>query len=448
MTEYGINSNIDIYYGGKYWNNYSECLSEIHTRFFGKDIDWKQYLIEQGFTNFEHALILNCGNGWVERELYDYGIIQSATCVEYSTVLVDECNQKKDNRKLQYICHDINTIDFDKNTFDVVINYSACHHIRYIEKVMSNIHKWLKPSGYFIQNDYLGPQRNQYTKHQWNQMNLVNDKLDINIKKQLKYPNIIRMMLDDSTEAINSDKVIPLTYDIFNVVQHSKSGGVIAYELLTHNDRLFNLDIHERKPIVDYIMNEDLTYMNETGESFFHFIIAKNDKSIEEIKPILNEKLKIMAIRERLADCTYGHYSYNTVELNETIYCHESGFNQSIFVHGFSFLEKNGRWSNADCSIIRFKINDKFIRNTNKVQLTVEAFNNFQDVLIEINGKKLKNVLVKNTKILEIPIFINKEYPNEVIIVLTYKNVKSPKELGFSDDDRKLALFFKSLKIV
>ena len=451
MLEYGKNDNHLIYYTGKYWNDYPECFKIINTRLFGSDIDWKKYLIENGFTNFRHALILNCGNGWVERELYDFGIIQSATCVEYSSDLVDECNKKKENRMLQYICHDMNTIDFDENKFDVVINFAAGHHIRYIEKVWINIYKWLKPNGYLIQNDYCGPQRNQYSKQQWNQMNVVNDTLDINIKKQLKYPNITQMMIDDSTEAINSDKIIPLTYDIFNVIYHSKSGGAIAYELLTHNNRLFNLDINERKPIVDYIMNEDLKYMKETDESIFHFIIAKNDKSIEETKPILIKHLKNMDIRERLSDYTYGHYSYNTLELNETIYCNKDNI-KSIFVYGFSNVESLGIWSIGVCSIIRFKINDKFTKNNTTLQLHVNTLNNNHELSIEVNEQKPINLFIKgNKKInipIKIPILINKEYPNDVIVIFRYKNVKSPKELKINNDDRKLALFFTSIKLI
>ena len=46
MAEYGTNNNHQVYYSGKYWNNYPECLSIINTRLFGKDIDWKQYQMQ------------------------------------------------------------------------------------------------------------------------------------------------------------------------------------------------------------------------------------------------------------------------------------------------------------------------------------------------------------------------------------------------------------------
>ena len=90
-----VNDNSKVYYTGKYWNDYPECLSIINMRLFGQDIDWKDYLLNNGKSNFKHALILNCGNGWVERELYDAGIIKKATAVEYSRDLVDQCNKEK-----------------------------------------------------------------------------------------------------------------------------------------------------------------------------------------------------------------------------------------------------------------------------------------------------------------------------------------------------------------
>ena len=57
------NDNHKIYYTGKYWNDYPECVSTLNKRLFNEDIDWMSYLKKQNLINFEHALILNCGNG-------------------------------------------------------------------------------------------------------------------------------------------------------------------------------------------------------------------------------------------------------------------------------------------------------------------------------------------------------------------------------------------------
>lgn len=442
---YEINQNSQVYYTGKYWNDYPECLSLINTRLFGEDIDWKEYLIKNDLSEFKHALILNCGNGWVERDLYDAGIILKATAVEYNIDLINECNNMKEMRDITYVQHDINTVEFDKNTFDLVINFAACHHIRYIEKVCINITNWLKKDGYFIHNDYIGPQRNQYTKRQWLKMNQINNMLEPSIRKSLGYPDAIQMMIDDSTEAINSNRIIPTVYDLFNIDYHSKSGGAIAYEILTHNNKLFNTNIKEREPIVKKIMEKDLKYMEETGESFFHFIIARNNKEVSA--KIIDKNLTIMNTREKLSDKTFGHYSYNYLERSEIVYCkNNNSYEKTFFIHGFSDIEPSGRWSIGDTSIIRFKHEDS---DNNKLQLNVNSMPNImQKVTIEINEMKTIEKIIKGNEILELPLIQNKDYSNEAVIIFKYLNIKTPKELGLNDDGRELALFFKWMKLI
>ena len=441
----GVNENAAVYYKGKYWNDYPECLSIINTRLFGEDIDWKQYLINNKLINFKHALILNCGNGWVERELYDCGIILKATAVEYNIDLIMECNKKKETRDITYVQHDINTVFFQDSTFDLVINFAACHHIKDIEKVCNSIRSWLKPNGYFIHNDYIGPQRNQYSKQQWKQMNDVNNMISEKARKSLGYPDVMGMIIDDPTEAINSNSIIPVVYEFFNIDYHSQSGGAVAYELLTHNDKLFNLEIKQRELIVKKIMQKDSEYMVESGDSFFHFIIARNNKVVSE--EIISNTLKRMNIREELSDRTFGHYSYNSLESKETIYCNDhNSYGKSFFVHGFSQFEPNGRWSKGDTSIIRFKYEDT---GKKKLLLNVKTMDGHnQKVSIKINEIKTMNFDIESEQILELPLIQNEDYPNEAVIIFNYHDIKTPQELGLNNDRRELALFFKWIELI
>ena len=39
---------------------------------------------------FQRALILNCGNGWVERVLVEHGLVREAVGIDYSTDLLEE----------------------------------------------------------------------------------------------------------------------------------------------------------------------------------------------------------------------------------------------------------------------------------------------------------------------------------------------------------------------
>ena len=53
-----VNENASVYYVGKYWNDYPECLSIINTRLFRKDIDW----LFIGIIEDDEEVLKNCGD--------------------------------------------------------------------------------------------------------------------------------------------------------------------------------------------------------------------------------------------------------------------------------------------------------------------------------------------------------------------------------------------------
>ena len=56
------------YYGGVYWNSYAEVIGHINRRVSGDDdVDVWEWFHQQTGRTFRRALVINCGNGWVER---------------------------------------------------------------------------------------------------------------------------------------------------------------------------------------------------------------------------------------------------------------------------------------------------------------------------------------------------------------------------------------------
>jgi len=154
-----------------------------------------------------------------------------------------------------------------------------------------------------------------------------------------------------------------------------------------------------------------------------------------------------MNIREKLANKTFGHYSYNFLDTNEKIHCNEgNSYGKFFFVYGFSSIEPMGRWSNGDTSIIRFKCDYNSI---NKLLIKVSTLPNInQNINIEVNEMDYSDIFVDSEQTLEFPLRKNKDYPNEAIITFKYYNVKTPKELGLNDDEREMALFFHSIELI
>ena len=72
-----VASSADVYYSGTYWNDYEQVQEHLNERISGNIyIDWAHQLIKwRNNKKFKKALILSCGNGWVERMLIERGVI-------------------------------------------------------------------------------------------------------------------------------------------------------------------------------------------------------------------------------------------------------------------------------------------------------------------------------------------------------------------------------------
>ena len=74
MSSFQVNHNSAVYYQGRYWNELDCVQSMIDKRIAGgpQDHCFDHFAAKCG-RSFERALILNCGNGWVERQLVQRG---------------------------------------------------------------------------------------------------------------------------------------------------------------------------------------------------------------------------------------------------------------------------------------------------------------------------------------------------------------------------------------
>ena len=124
------NENPDVYYDGQYWNNLDCTNWMINRRISGDEsVNWWKHFLSRTGKVFERALILNCGNGWVEREMIDGGLIKEAVGIDYSESLLDEARSAAEGRRLQYVQANVNSDALPPGPFDLVVNHAAAHHV-------------------------------------------------------------------------------------------------------------------------------------------------------------------------------------------------------------------------------------------------------------------------------------------------------------------------------
>ncbi len=313
MADLDVNENSDIYYQGRYWNDFEVVNRRINERISGDPTrPWYEHFAKVSERTFERALILNCGNGWVERELLASGLILEAVGIDYSDDLLAQARMSaaEGGLPLSYQQVNVNTAAFPEGEFDLVVNHAAAHHIAAIDRVFRELCRKLPDDGRFVCFDYVGPHRNQYTPEAWEEAWAVNRELPASLQQDLGYPHLPTMLATDPTEAIHSELILDTFRRYFTVGELTPLGGAIAYPLLTHNTRLFEAaDPAEQSACVEHILEADDRFLaRHPDSSLFAYFSGTPDKAVLDQSDRLSAWTTEEDDREQRAAANGGEY--------------------------------------------------------------------------------------------------------------------------------------------
>ena len=256
------------HYSDKYWNDIpmveryknklstddenTHWLNDILTRF-------KEYL------PFKNILIVGCGNGWLERQLYEMKIGLHFDAFDVSQKYIDEAKKLSKNMPINYFIEDINTMSHIENKkYDAVFNFAILHHAAEIENATKRISEVLKPGGLIFNEEYVGPARNQYSdEHLEIMLEVMSDLPERFRSKHRLRPALANFRVEPS-EAIHSDQVIPMFKKYFDIVYERNMNGGIAYMILWNNiEHFINYEDPESKKWFNYLLERDTYYSKE-----------------------------------------------------------------------------------------------------------------------------------------------------------------------------------------
>jgi SAM-dependent methyltransferase len=280
----GVNENSEVYYEGEYWNNLDCTNRMINARISGDEtINWWSHFARQTGKVFDRALMLNCGNGWVEREMFDAGLFKEAVGIDYSQSLLSDARSAAGDRPLSYLQTNINDEALPAGPFDLVVNHAAAHHVTRLDRVFRSICDLLPEDGWFISLDYVGPHRNQYSLDAWDQAWKLNQELPEKLRQSMDYPLRDLYVVVDPTEAVHSELIVETLRRYFRVAEFVPVGGALAYPLLTHNSQFFATDVdpQERERWGRFVLDRDGDFLASNPEStLFAYLAAQPDKGV------------------------------------------------------------------------------------------------------------------------------------------------------------------------
>jgi SAM-dependent methyltransferase len=192
----------------------------------------------------DRALVLGCGSGWLERALAARGRFRSILACDFATESVTRARAAAEAEgfsSIDYMVLDLENERLPPGPFDAVIANDVLHHITGLEPLYSRIEGSLAPGGKLVFNEYVGPNRFQYDDAR---MEIVNRYLRL-LPNRLRWDPITgrllwrrervdpkQLTIDDPTEAVRSEEVLPLARRFFHVEKEYPYGGGLLNPLL------------------------------------------------------------------------------------------------------------------------------------------------------------------------------------------------------------------------
>lgn len=254
-------------------------------------VDYYEYISQKYLTDRDAlcALSVGCGSGHRELRWAELGRFECIDAYDLSEPrirhAISNANQKGYSDIINYRVGDMYSLEVCENYYDVVLAEQSLHHFSPLDEILVKINRFLKPNGYFIVNEFVGPTRFQWTDRQ---LEVTNGLLSVfplkyktvwdtnSIKAKIFKPGRLRMMLSDPSEAVESSKIMPLLYEIFDVIEVKEYGGTILHLLfsgIAHN--FISEDMETRRLLKICFEVEDLLLTSGDIQSDFVVAICK-----------------------------------------------------------------------------------------------------------------------------------------------------------------------------
>lgn len=240
-------------------------------------------IITEFFKGKSRMSLISLGSGRCEAEikLAKTNMFKEITCIELSKTLTDKAKKSIDKEGLEnirVICENIYDYNFKENEYDVVFFNSSLHHFKNLESLLKKkVATWLKKEGYLIINEYVGPDRLQYPKRQLKKINQALKNIPKKYRKikslpmhknQVTGPGIIRMILADPSECIESSKIIPIIHQNFVAIIEKPFGGNILSSVLKDiADHFFIVDA-EKQEVLEQLFKIEDEYLKKNKSDF------------------------------------------------------------------------------------------------------------------------------------------------------------------------------------
>ncbi len=228
----------------RHWYQLQVVIDRLNLRITGDpsvsfhDMVCKRYLNDG---KDRRALALGCGSGGRELDWARRGVFTEILGLDIVPDRIARAKQDAARQNLTNIARfqvsDVNTLVAQGEKFDVVLFEHSLHHFTDVKGTLARIERILAPDGFLIVDEYVGPRRFQWTPAQLNTADGLLHSIPARYRRfinstRTKNRNLragtLLMWLNDPSEAVESDAIVPEVERQYDVLARHDYGGTIT----------------------------------------------------------------------------------------------------------------------------------------------------------------------------------------------------------------------------
>jgi len=173
------------------------CFPPLRTRacklIFNEDAgqrrDWCEYWTVEKFLKevipVGKCLSICCGFGSVERTLAKLNVAKQFVGVDIAPGAIAQARERakaEGYQNIEYRVANLNEDDLPAEEYEIIWANGALHHIRELDSVVGQLKRALKPGGFLVSNEYVGPDYQQVSVRQQEIINAVRHLLPADLR--------------------------------------------------------------------------------------------------------------------------------------------------------------------------------------------------------------------------------------------------------------------------
>lgn len=203
------------------------------------DLTYEPYVSEKYLQSRSPESMLSLGSGVCSHELIFAELNPSmrVTCLDISESSLDIARKNAEKRNIKNISFettDVNNWNWSDKKYDIILFHSSLHHFKNIDHILRSVKSSLGKNGILIIYEFVGPPRLAWRNTQLKTANNFLKKIPKNlrrypvkgmVKKSISGPGLIRMLLMDPSEAVESHLIRDGLNKYFQVLEEIELGA-------------------------------------------------------------------------------------------------------------------------------------------------------------------------------------------------------------------------------